>query len=299
MIGWQKVMHEPVDQALGIRKMRQIKPKPVRVIAVTSGKGGVGKTNISVNLGVALAQMGRRVIVMDADMGLANIDILLGLSPEYNLSHVLRGEKTLAEIMLEGPAGLRVIPASSGVQQMSDLSTIEQAAIIRAFSDIDKDIDILIVDTAAGISSSVVNFARACQEIMVVICDEPTSLTDAYAYIKLLNRDYNLSKFHIVANMVQSIQQGQHLFTKLSKVTDRYLDVSLNYAGAVPFDECLRQSVQKQKPFVVAFPRSKASVAVRNLAKKIEGWPVKIQAGGYLEFFVERMIEFGTHEDVA
>lgn len=298
-IGWRKAMHESVDQASGIRKMRQIKPKPVRVIAVTSGKGGVGKTNLSVNLGVALSQMGRRVALLDADMGLANVDILLGLSPEYNLTHVLQGEKSLQEIMLTGPAGLKVIPASSGVQQMSELSNVEQAGVIRAFSDIDKNLDVLIVDTAAGISSSVVNFARACQEIIVVVCDEPTSLTDAYAYIKLLNRDYGLNKFHVVANMVQSIQQGQQLFNKLTKVTDKYLDVSLNYTGAVPFDEYLRRSVQKQSPVLEAFPRSKAALAIRNLARTIDGWPIKIQAGGYLEFFVERMIEYSTQEDAA
>jgi len=292
-------MHKSFDQAAGIRKMKKTNPKPVRVIAVTSGKGGVGKTNLSVNMGVALAQMGKRVALLDADMGLANVDILLGLSPEFNLSHVLAGEKTLDDIMLKGPAGLKVIPASSGIQQMSELSTIEQAGIIRAFSEIDQNLDVLIVDTAAGISSSVVNFARACQEIIVVVCDEPTSLTDAYAYIKLLNRDYGLSKFHIVTNMVQSSQQGQQLFTKLSKVTDRYLDVSLSYTGAIPFDEYLRKSVQKQKPVVDIFPRSKSALAMKNLALKIDGWPVKIQAGGYLEFFVERIIQYSMHEDVA
>ena len=299
MTGWRKVMHNSVDQASGIRKMRQIKPKPVRVIAVTSGKGGVGKTNLSVNLGVALSQMGQRVALLDADMSLANVDILLGLSPKYNLSHVLQGEKTLQEIMLTGPAGLKVIPASSGVQQMSELSTVEQAGIIRAFSEIDQSLDTLIVDTAAGISSSVVNFARASQEIIVVVCDEPTSLTDAYAYIKLLNRDYGLSKFHVVANMVQTVQQGQQLFNKLNKVTDKYLDVTLSYTGAVPFDEYLRKSVQKQTPVLAAFPRSKSALAIRNLAQTIDAWPIKIQAGGYLEFFVERMIQYSTHEDAA
>ena len=275
------------------------KMNPVRVIAVTSGKGGVGKTNLSVNLGLALSELGRRVALLDADMGLANVDVLLGMYPKFNLSHVLKGEKTLDEIIVQGPSGLKVIPASSGLQHMSDLSTVEQAAIIRAFSDFDQDLDVLIVDTAAGISPSVVNFARACQEVIVVVCDEPTSLTDAYAFIKLLNRDYGLRRFHILTNMVQSAQQGQALFQKLTKVTDRYLDVALNFAGAIPYDDYLRKAVQQQNPVIAAYPRSKASLALKNVARQINSWPLKVQAGGYLEFFVERMIRYGAHEDVA
>ena len=275
------------------------KMNPVRVIAVTSGKGGVGKTNLSVNLGLALSELGRRVALLDADMGLANVDVLLGMYPKFNLSHVLKGEKTLTEIIVQGPSGLKVIPASSGLQHMSDLSTVEQAAIIRAFSDFDQDLDVLIVDTAAGISPSVVNFARACQEVIVVVCDEPTSLTDAYAFIKLLNRDYGLRRFHILTNMVSSAQQGQALFQKLTKVTNRYLDVALNFAGAIPYDDYLRKAVQQQNPVIAAYPRSKASLALKNVARQINSWPLKIQAGGYLEFFVERMIRYGAHEDVA
>ncbi|MBE0435031.1 MAG: MinD/ParA family protein [Methylomicrobium sp.] len=290
-------MHNPFDQAAGIRRMK--KTNPVRVIAVTSGKGGVGKTNLSVNLGLALAEQGKRVALLDADMGLANVDVLLGMYPKFNLSHVLKGEKTLNEIIVTGPSGLQVIPASSGLQHMSDLSTVEQAAVIRAFSDIDQDLDVLIVDTAAGISSSVINFARACQEVIVVVCDEPTSLTDAYAFIKLLNRDYGLSRFHILTNMVQSAQQGQNLFQKLAKVTDRYLDVTLQFAGAVPYDEYLRKAVQQQSPVVAAYPRSKASLALKNVARQINSWPIKGQAGGYLEFFIERMIQYGAQKDVA
>ena len=290
-------MHKQADQAAGIRKMNQT--KPVRVIAVTSGKGGVGKTNLSVNIGIALSQMGQRVVLMDADMGLANVDILLGVYRKFNLSHVLSGEKTLDEIMIDGPSGLRVIPGASGIQKMSELTIIEQASVIHAFSEIDQDIDVLIVDTAAGISASVVNFSRACQEIIVIVCDEPTSLTDAYAFIKLLNRDYGLSNFHVIANMVQSIQQGHVLFQKLNKVTDRYLDVTLKFVGAVPYDEYLRKSVQKQTPVVVGFPRSKAALALKTIAKRIDSWPLKSQAGGYIEFFIERMIQYGSQRDVA
>ncbi|ESS73347.1 site-determining protein [Methyloglobulus morosus KoM1] len=275
------------------------KINPVKVIAITSGKGGAGKSNLSVNLGIALAQAGRRVAILDADMGLANVDILLGIYPKFNLSHVLTGEKTLSEIIQEGPFGLKVIPGASGIQKMAELSVTEQAAMIHAFSELDQDLDVLIVDTAAGISAGVVNFTRACQEIIVVVCDEPTSLTDAYAFIKLLNRDYKLSNFHVITNMVKTVQQGQALFQKLTKVTDHYLDVTLRYIGAVPHDPNLGKAVQKQSPVVVSFPDSKATVAIKEIAGKINSWPVKAQTGSFIEFFVEKMIRFDSQKDVA
>lgn len=290
-------MHNNPDQAAGIRKMKQI--KPVRVIAIASGKGGVGKTNLSVNLGVAMAKIGRQVALLDADMGLANVDVLLGIRPQFNLSHVLTGEKSLADIMLEGPAGMKVIPASSGIQKMSDLSNVEQGAIIHAFSEMDDNLDVLIIDTAAGISPSVVNFARASQELIIVVCDEPTSLTDAYAFIKLLNRDYGVNHFHVLCNMVKSMQQGQALFNKLTKVTDSYLDVTLQFSGAIPYDEDLRKSVQKQNAVIEAYPNSKVSKAITDVARRIDNWPIKTKSDGYLEFFVERMIEYSIQEAVA
>ncbi|WP_272901748.1 MinD/ParA family protein [Methylomicrobium sp. RS1] len=288
-------MQQHHDQAQGIRNMKSV--KPVKVIAVASGKGGVGKTNVSVNVAVALAKKGRRVALLDADMGLANVDILLGIYPKFNLAHVLSGEKSMNEIMVEGPLGLKVIPGSSGIQKMSELTTMEQAALIRAFSEIDQEIDVLIVDTAAGISASVVNFVRACQEVMVVICDEPTSLTDAYAFIKLLNRDYTVSDFNVIANMVQTAEQGRKLFQKLCKVTDAYLDVNLQFIGSIPYDLSLRKSVQQQSPVVLEYPKSDISLAITEIAEKIDSLPVKYQAGGYLEFFIERMVQYSSHED--
>jgi flagellar biosynthesis protein FlhG len=200
--------------------------------------------------------------------------------------------------MLDGPCGLKVIPGASGIQKMSELSTIEQAALIRAFSEIDQDIDILIVDTAAGISASVINFVRACQEIKVVICDEPTSLTDAYAFIKLLNRDYGIGDFDVIANMVTTIQQGKKLFEKLRKVTDHYLDVNLQFAGAVPYDLNLRKSVQQQSPVVLEYPESEVSLAIQAIAERIDSMPLKSQTGGYLEFFIERMVRYNSQENL-
>ncbi|WP_422880199.1 MinD/ParA family protein [Methylomarinovum caldicuralii] len=268
--------------------------RPIRVFAVASGKGGVGKTNVAVNLGVALALRGRQTALLDADMGLANVDILLGLQPRYNLSHVISGQRSLDEILVEGPAGIKIVPAASGLQQMAELSSMEQAGLIRAFSELQVPLEVLIVDTAAGISGTVVNFARACQEIVVVVCDEPTSLTDAYAFIKLLNRDYGIYHFQILCNQMRSDAQGRELFAKLCRVTERYLDVSLHYFGAVPYDDKVRQAVQLQRPVVTAFPASPAARAIEKLADKVEQWPVQDTPSGQLAFFFERMIQYAV-----
>ncbi len=264
---------------------------PVQVIAVTGGKGGVGKTNVSVNLCAALAESGRRVVLMDADLGLANVDVLLGIRPQRNINDLLAGECTLSDIMVEAPGGVRVVPASSGTQAMVNLSAHEHAELIHAFSDIADDIDVLVVDTAAGISESVVSFVRAAQEVMVVVCDEPTSITDAYALIKLLNRDYAMTRFRVLANMVRSEAEGRNMFAKLTTVTDRFLDVALQYVGSIPYDESVRKAVKKQQPVYRAFPRSPSSVAFAKLAQKVAAWPVLSAPRGHLEFFVERLVQ--------
>ncbi len=280
-------------QVTGLQRIAN--PRPVRVIAVTSGKGGVGKTNVSANLAVALAKDGKEVLLLDADLGLANVDVLLGLQTSNNLSHVISGERSLEEIMVTGPAGLRIIPAASGVKSMVELSHAEHAGLVRAFSELSFNPDVLLIDTAAGISDSVVTFARASHEVLVVVCDEPASITDAYAMIKLLNREHGLYRFRILANMVHSSQEGNALYRKLVKVTDRFLDVALSYSGAIPYDEYLRRAVQKQRAVVDAYPRSKAALAFRKMAHKAAAWPLPEQASGRIEFFVERL--FGTSND--
>jgi flagellar biosynthesis protein FlhG len=281
-----------IDQASGLRQM--VNPRPVRAIAVTGGKGGVGKTNVSVNLGVAAAEMGRKVMLLDADLGLANIDVVLGLHPKHDLSHVMRGERSLEEILIEGPSGLKVIPGASGLQALAELSPAEHTGLIRAFSEFAADTELLIVDTAAGISDTVLSFSRASHEVVVVVCDEPASITDAYAIIKLLNRDYGHQRFRVLANMVRSAQEGRELYNKMCRVTDRYLDVTLGFMGAIPFDENLRKAVKAQRPVVQAFPRSRVAQVIRNLAKKIETWPQPDGANGQVQFFVERLIKYSS-----
>lgn len=278
-----------LDQAAGLRRMT--KPRPVKVIAVASGKGGVGKTNVSVNLSMALAQSGKDVLLMDADLGLANVDVLLGLRAKYTLSDVIESSRTLEEIIVNGPEDLKIIPASSGIQSMAELNTREHAGLIQAFSELSHSIDVLVIDTAAGISDSVVTFSRAAQEVIIVVCDEPTSITDAYALIKVLNKDYGVCRFRVVSNMVHGVQEGRELFAKIMAVTDKYLDVQLDFIGVVPYDDYLRKAVQKQKAVIEAYPRSKSALAFKSLSQKVDKWPVQQNVGGHVEFFVERLIQ--------
>ncbi|PYE32739.1 flagellar biosynthesis protein FlhG [Idiomarina fontislapidosi] len=288
-----------MDQASGLRKMNQSK---VKVIAVTGGKGGVGKTNISLNMAIAMAEQGKRVLVLDADLGLANVDVMLGLRVQKNLSHVLSGQAELKDILIEGPAGIRIVPATSGTRSMIDLDETQHAELIRAFSDLQGDFDVLVIDTAAGIGNTVVRFARAAQDVMLVVCDEPTSITDAYALMKVLSKEQDVFKFKVVANMVRNLREGQLLFNKLTKVTDRFLDVALELSAIIPFDENIRLAVRKQKPLVQLHPRSPASLAIKALAQRALDWPVPAQAGGHLEFFLEQLIgsaDNGKKQDVA
>ncbi|ASP46604.1 MinD/ParA family protein [Cognaticolwellia beringensis] len=278
-----------IDQASGLRKMQD--PQLIKVIAVSGGKGGVGKTNVSLNTAISLAKLGKSVLVLDADLGLANVDVMLGLRVQRNLSHVLSGECELDDIIIQGPAGINIIPATSGTQSMVDLTPSEHAGLIRAFSDMQTKFDILIVDTAAGISDMVLSFCRASQDVLLVVCDEPTSITDCYALMKLLSRDHGLFKFKVVANMVRSPKEGQNLFAKLSKVTDRFLDVTLELVAVIPYDENIRKSVRKQQAIVEAYPDSPASIGFKSLAKNIISWPMPKQASGHLEFFIEQLLE--------
>ena len=258
-----------------------------RVIAVTSGKGGVGKTNIAVNLAVALAQGGERVMLFDADLGLANVDVALGIKPRYDIQHVLSGERELADILIEGPAGIRVVPAASGVARMAALTASDR----HAFSALPGAVDTLIVDTAAGIDNAVLTFTAACQDVIVVLCDEPTSLTDAYALIKVLNQQCAVQRFQLLANMLDSELQGRQLFDKLATVADRFLDVRLGYLGAVPRDDYLRRAVRAQRVVLLEYPRSRASRALQALAERVRALP-PCRAPAGLGFFVERLIEY-------
>jgi flagellar biosynthesis protein FlhG len=264
--------------------------RPVKVIAVTGGKGGVGKTTVSVNLAVSIAAQGRNVMLLDADLGMANVDVLLGLHTRFHLGHVIKGECLLEDAIITGPHGLQIVPAASGIKYMANLSAAEQAGIIRAFSDLYHKVEVLIVDTAAGLHDSVTTFSQAAHHVVVVVCDEPASITDAYALIKVLSREHGVQRFQILANQTRRLGEGVDLFKKISKVCDRFLNVGLEYAGCIPFDEYLRRSLQHQTAVVDAYPASISSIALKKLASKADKWLVPQGARGHLEFFVERMV---------
>ncbi len=266
----------------------------VRVIAVASGKGGVGKTNISINLACELSLRGRSVVLLDADLGLANVDILLRCRPNATLEQVVNGESGIADVVCEGPLGIRVIPASSGVTRMADLSAAEHQNIISAFSDWDEDPDVLIVDVAAGISESALTFAKAAQELLVVVSDEPTSITDAYALIKVLSTQHHVKNFQIVTNMVPDEATGFRIYQRIAEAAEQHLHARISYLGAIPFDPHLKRAVKSQRALVEAFPQTPASQAIKKLAENVDKLPIPHTASGRLEFYVERLLGAGS-----
>lgn len=264
--------------------------RKVKVITVTGGKGGVGKSSVSLNLAVALCQMGKKVMLFDADLGLANIDVMLGLKVDKNLGHVLNGECELQDILQTGPHGLRIVPASSGLKQMVELTVEQHAGLIRAFSTLKEDIDYFIVDTAAGISDMVLSFCRAAQDVLMVVCNEPTSVADAYAQMKVLSRDYGVKKFKIIGNQLHSLDEGKLMYQKLVTVTERFIDATLELVACIPVDMNMRKAIRQRSCVVEVFPTSPAARAFRTLASRITTWPIPNVAGGHLEFFVENLI---------
>jgi flagellar biosynthesis protein FlhG len=282
-------MPEPL-QSEGLRKA--MNRAPVRVIAVTSGKGGVGKTNIAANVAIALSGRGRNVMVLDADLSLANIDVLLGLQPRFNLAHVLNGEADLASTILSGPKSVRIVPSASGNRSMMDLSPRAQAAIVQAFSELVDQPDVLIVDTATGISDGVARFVEAANQAIIVVCDEPASLTDAYALIKVLSTHYGITHFDVVTNQTRHAREGRLLFEKLNRVADRFLDVVLRHLGNVPHDDWLRRAVQEQRSVVDAYPGSAAGKAFSDIAGALDASLAPRGVNGSMQFFLERSLGF-------
>ncbi len=263
--------------------------KHIRTIAVASGKGGVGKTNVVANLAIAMRKMGSKVLILDADLGLSNIDVLLQLAPKYNIQNVISGEMALSEIIVKGPHGIMILPATSGVQELTVLDEFQRLQLLAEFESFDEDIDVLLIDTAAGISENVAFFCIAAQEIIIVTSPEPTAMTDAYALIKVLYTRYQEKEFSVLVNSVKGDIEAKEVFKRLATAADKFLNVSLDYVGFIPFDEAVRMAVRGQRAFIDAYPNSKASKKVMDLAVKILS-RTKARVKGSLQFFIGNLL---------
>lgn len=251
---------------MGSAEMQQ---SQARVIAITSGKGGVGKTNIVANLGYALCKAGKKVLIFDADLGLGNLDVLLGLTPRYNLSHVIEGKKQLSEIIVSGPGNLKILPASSGVQELTKLTSSQKMTVFNDLHTLLSNYDIVLIDTAAGISSNVLYFNASANEIMVVVTPEPTSITDAYALIKILSVKYQEKHFRLLVNLAKNNREADDVSRQLCLVANRFLDVSIEYFGSVLIDDNVKIGVRKQKIVSEIAPMTQASRNIAELAHKL------------------------------
>ena len=261
------------------------------VLSVTSGKGGVGKTNISVNLACCLAKDGKNVVLLDADLGLANVDVILGLTPTANLFHLFHEGAQLSDVLMETPYGFKILPASSGVTEMLTLSAGQKITLLEAMDEMEDSIDYLIVDTGAGINENVMYFNLASQERLVILTPEPTSLTDAYALIKVMQQNHDVHDFRVLVNLAPDEKSAKDIFRRLYKACDHFLSgVGLDYVGMIPRDSGVRKAVINQKPFVIMDPGSPASKALAEVAKTIQTWDVPHSLDGNIKFFWKRLL---------
>ncbi|ADK85683.1 Cobyrinic acid ac-diamide synthase [Desulfarculus baarsii DSM 2075] len=285
-----------MDQATSLRRMAE-RPRqgassapPLRTMAITSGKGGVGKTNITVNLALCLARLGRKVLIIDADLGLANVDIVLGLNPQYTIRDVIHGDKTLDEVILEGPGGVQILPATSGVAEMTSLTKDEKMMLLQVFDSYQLRADTVIIDTAAGINDTVLYFNSAAQERIVVATGEPTSLTDAYALIKVMYTTYQEKRFRLLVNNVKDAAEAKQVYRKLAAAADHFLDgLAIDYVGHLPTDLAVHKAVMQQRPVVEAFPTAEISRAFAGLAKEMLERPSQ-ETDGNIKFFWRRLV---------
>ncbi len=261
-----------------------------RVVAVTSGKGGVGKTNVVANLAMAFSNLGKRVLVIDADLGLGNLDVLFGVVPQYTLEHVLAGQKSIKEVLVPGPGKIMILPTASGASHLGDLTSEQKLTLLNALDQLEGEADVFLIDTGAGISSTVLYFNTAAQDIVLVVTPEPTSLADAYAMMKVLSKQHNEKHFDLIVNMVKSDAEAQEVVRKLTLVSEQFLGVAIDFVGAVPFDDYLRMSVCQQKAVVELYPNARSSQKFSQMAKNILAQPVQEGPKGSLQFLWRRLL---------
>jgi flagellar biosynthesis protein FlhG len=297
------------DQAASLRKKKHMESNmalnetmdgkisnnsKMRVLSVTSGKGGVGKTNFVTNLAYVLSKFGKNVYIFDADIGLANIDVLLGLTPEYNLQHVLNGEKSINEIIVNGPGNIKIFPASSGIQELSELNDEQKIHLLSEFGSLKDEIDFMFIDTGAGISSNVMYFNMAAREKIVVVTPEPTSITDAYAIMKVMSKKYSIDRFKLVANQVKNEAEADELYANLNSVAERFLDVTIDFTGYICMDNHIVKSVRKQKLVTELYPESPSSLCFVRLAKAILENPPDDSISGNIEFSWNNLLDVSS-----
>lgn len=260
-----------------------------RIIAVSSGKGGVGKTNFVTNIALIFRTMQKRVLLMDADVGLSNIDIMFGIAPKFNIKHLLSGEKSIKDIIVKISDGIDIIPASSGIRELTQLTLEHKMKIIQELETLDSDYDLFLIDTGAGISENVTFFCSAAHDNIIIVTAEPTSIADAYALIKVLYREYGESNFRIVVNNVRNLSEAKETFRKLSMVAERFLGINLDYLGALPFDEKIKDAIVSQKPFIQLYPTSDFSKKLNEIARQLLKREVNLLKGG-MQFFLKKAL---------
>jgi flagellar biosynthesis protein FlhG len=293
-------MSNDMDQAANLRSLvAQPRPAggpagPLRVIAVTSGKGGVGKTNISANLAVLAAKAGKRVLVIDADLGLANVEIVFGLKPRYHMGDLINSSLSIEDVMIEAPHGVKILPAGSGVQSLTQLSADDKLRFIAALEPVQDKFDLVLVDSGAGIGDNVLFFVGAAQEAILVVSPEPTSLVDAYATVKVLSQKAGVRHFGVIINPVIDELPAREIFNKLTQVTSRFLSASVRHLGYIPRDENLHRAIMAQRPLVDAFPHSPASRALTILADKLFNESVPPVLDGGMKLMWNRLFREGA-----
>ncbi|MDC0358795.1 MinD/ParA family protein [Oligoflexia bacterium] len=266
-----------------------------RVMSFTSGKGGVGKTNTVVNFGIALARAGKSVLILDADLSLANIDVLLGLEVQYTLNDFIKGRKALEEIIIDGPEGISIIPASSGIESICNLEPPEHLMILEAVEKIGWKYDYLLIDTPAGIGSDVMFFNSASNEVVCVITSDPASLTDAYALIKVLSKKYGEKSLSVIVNNVPTNNQATSAFRRLNEAVGKFLQVELKYLGYIPSDQAVHQAVGQRKGLLMEYPSSKAAMAITSMAERVDCEFHSFKLKGGMQFFFKQLLEVGGY----
>lgn len=267
-----------------------------QVLAITGGKGGVGKTLTTANLGLCLARMGMRTLLIDGDFGLANLDVVLNLRPRYTIDDVLAGEKELSEVILTGPEGLRIIPAASGILRVGELGRVQKLALLDKIESLDEEFDFVLIDTPAGVSSNVQYWSASAAQVILVVTPEPSSLADAYATMKILSQTVHETKFKLIMNMAASQEEGQRVYGRISALAEEYLGVRVEYLGTVTLDDAVRASVRERALVVQKYPLSCAARGIREIASQIMAEPRDANAKGTVQFFWKRMVTAGHPE---